>query len=371
MRAAREATRRPFTFLALLPVLLLASSAVVGTAVPRPGIGVRLAPGSMSVQRGQQAVFTVTLTSTDGFAGALALSAEGLPAHTTAAFEPATMMLRPTGRGSAATSTLTVSTTTSTTLGAATFAVTARSGKTRASVAAGLTVSAAATGSLAMTTSPARVSMIPGATAVYGIALTRTELAGKVTFSVVGDLPTGATAAFSPDRTSGRSAQLEVSTSERTEPGSYPLRLRARGTDAAGTARTATSEVQLVLKRSGGRFTVTGDAGGLLSPGVTVPIDLTLSNPDRVPLSVTNLTVTIRSVLPRPGRSCTASDYAVSQYTGPYPLVLPGGSSRSLTRLGVSAQLWPKTTFVNRPVNQDGCRGARVELGYLGTGQGS
>jgi hypothetical protein len=370
VRAFRRDKKLRLTFLALMPVLFLASSAVFLTSPSKPGIDVQLTPGSTTVQRGRPAVYTVMLTSIDGFAGAVDLSADQLPKNTTAVFTPARVTLTASGATSTATSTLTVTTTASTPLGAGAFTVTAARGKTHGSATGGLTVSAASDGSLAMTSTPATVSMTPGATAVYTIALTRTGITGPVAFTVAAGLPSGATARFSPASTTGNTSTLQVTTTGHTDEDGYSLRLQAEGVDASGATRTATSDVRLVLTQSHRRFTISGDAAGSLSPGATRPIDLTLTNPDDKSMSVTNVTVTIRSVVPLAGRSCAASDYTVSQYGGPYPVVVPGHGSRSLSQLGVRAQQWPKATFVDRPVNQDGCKGARVELDYIGSGQG-
>ena len=232
-------------------------------------------------------------------------------------------------------------------------------------------MSAGADGVLTMAATPATVSMRPGSTAVYTVALTRTGIAGPVAFTVAAGLPSGATATFSPASTTGITTTLQVTTTGQTDEDGYSLRLQARGVDATGATRTATSDVRLVLAQSHRQFTISGDAAGPLSPGATRPIDLTLTNPDDKSMSVTNVTVTIRSVVPLAGRSCAASDYTLTQYGGPYPLVVPGHGSRSLSQLGVPAQEWPKATFVDRPVNQDGCQGARVALDYIGSGQGS
>ncbi|MEO5708908.1 MAG: hypothetical protein ABIQ59_03705 [Nocardioidaceae bacterium] len=235
----------------------------------RQATRLRLTRANSSVQRGQQAVYAVTVTSTHGFTGAVTLSVDHLPQHTTASFAPPTVTVTASGAGRTVTSTLTVSTSALTALDRSTLTVTARSGR------------------------------ITGSTT------------GVLTVSSVPSAP-----------------------SQR-------------------------------------RFAISGHATGALSPGVTVPIDVTLFNPDPKSLAVANVTVKIRSVTPLPGRSCSADDYTMSQYTGPYPLTVPGQAQRSLSQLGVPARLWPQATFVNRPVNQDGCRGARVELGYVGSGHGS
>jgi hypothetical protein len=114
----------------------------------------------------------------------------------------------------------------------------------------------------------------------------------------------------------------------------------------------------------------------VLAPGISRPLDLTITNPNKKALSVTNLTVTVQSVARTPfavshSQPCTPSDYAVTQYGGSYPLTVPGSSSAPLSSLGVTSSAQPKVAMLNRPVNQDGCKGATLTLAYSGSGQGN
>jgi len=54
----------------------------------------------------------------------------------------------------------------------------------------------------------------------------------------------------------------------------------------------------------------------------------------------------------------------VTQYNGRYPMVVPGSSTVTLSGLGVASARWPQIQLVDRPFNQDGCKGATVHLGY-------
>jgi hypothetical protein len=105
-------------------------------------------------------------------------------------------------------------------------------------------------------------------------------------------------------------------------------------------------------------------------------LNLTLSNPNKKSLSVTNLTVTVQSVTRTSAAMahnlpCTSADYAVTQYSGPYPMTVPGSGSASLSGLGVASSAWPKVAMLNSTTNQDGCKGATLTLAYSGSGQGS
>jgi hypothetical protein len=68
---------------------------------------------------------------------------------------------------------------------------------------------------------------------------------------------------------------------------------------------------------------------------------------------------------------CSTADYAVTQYSGPYPLTVPGSGTASLSTLGVASSAQPKVTMLNTATNQDGCKGATLALAYSGSGQGN
>src|SRR6202035_5567962 len=114
------------------------------------------------------------------------------------------------------------------------------------------------------------------------------------------------------------------------------------GQNLSGHNQYAYASVQFVLKTTGSRFTISGNLSGLLAPGITTPLDLVLANPNRKPLSVTNLTVTVQSVTRTTtaiahNLACTPADYTVAQYSGPYPLTVPDNGNASLSGLGVGS----------------------------------
>jgi len=124
-----------------------------------------------------------------------------------------------------------------------------------------------------------------------------------------------------------------VTTSEATKDGTYTLILGASGNDSNGDAKNASASVKLDIKTNGRAFAISGNlSSGLLAPGLTVPLELNLSNPNKKSLSVTNLSVTVQSVTPVGNNHCLKNDYLVTQYSGPYPLVVPGSSSTTLSR---------------------------------------
>ena len=369
IRSASKATR-----LLLVGALTLIGAAGVAYAAsqPKPGLTLQVSPASQSVTRGQAASYTVTITSTGGLSGTVAMSASGVPSSSTAGFTPASVTLT---SGSSATSTLAVTTTSTTPVGSYTLTITGTSGKVSGSITVGLTVNYPVSSALSMTATPASVTMSAGATAVYTVQLTRSNLPGPVTFAVYGGLPQGATATFTPNPTTGNSSSLQVATTNTTADGTYTLYIVGSGKDPGGTTRYAYASVDLVINTTAKNFTISGSLSGL-APGLSRPLNLTVTNPNNKALSVTNLTVTIQNVTRTStavanNLPCGTTDYAVTQYSGPYPLTIPANGSASLSDLGVPSSAWPKVTLIDRPVNQDGCKGATLALAYSGSGQGN
>jgi hypothetical protein len=98
-------------------VVVTGMAAAIGLAVAapaKPGITIQVSPASQSVERGKSAVYTVTVSSANGFAGQVSLGTNGLKTGETASWQPAAVSLTASGSGSSATSTLTVSTSSAT-----------------------------------------------------------------------------------------------------------------------------------------------------------------------------------------------------------------------------------------------------------------
>jgi hypothetical protein len=119
-----------------------------------------------------------------------------------------------------------------------------------------------------------------------------------------------------------------------------------------------------------GPFGIAGDVGTVLEPGVTVPIDLTITNPNDRPIRITSLSIAIGSItapLATPTLRCTPADFAVGQPEAGTALIVPGHSSRTLQELGLRSSELPSLGMLNGAGNQDGCEGATVGLAYGGT----
>lgn len=369
-RGTPRVPRRGRTARALFAGLLMLAG--VGGVLPaasqlQKGIDLRVSPAAQAVPRGGQATYTVSLSSRGGFTGAVGLSVSGLPSGSSARFAPASVQVRSGKPAVAVTMTVTVGA--GTPIGTRTLTVNATSGKVKDTVRAGLTVLYPLSSSLSMTAAPATVTLAPGSVATYLARLVRANLPGPVSFTVTG-LPAGARATFAPNPTWSDFAALQVATGNGTPGGRYSLKIVATGKDTVGVTRTASATVELVVEK-GLPFTISGSVTGL-APGVSQPLNLTLSNPNKKPLSVTNLGVSITQVTRAAGATlpCGTADYAVTQYAGGYPLIIPANGTVSLAGLGVPSPARPQVTMLDRPLNQDGCKGARLTLAYTGAGYG-
>jgi hypothetical protein len=117
-------------------------------------------------------------------------------------------------------------------------------------------------------------------------------------------------------------------------------------------------------------FSIAGNVGTVLEPGVTAPIDLTITNANDRPIRITSLSVALGSIAaPRatPPLPCTSADFVVSQPQVGTTLIIPAHSSRTLTALGLPSSQLPSLSMLNDAGNQDGCKGATVGLAYGGT----
>ncbi|HZX01784.1 hypothetical protein [Kribbella sp.] len=363
------ARRRVVRFLiAGLCLLLAVAGLAYATQPAKPGITLGGTPASQSVTRGQPAIYTISVTSTGGYAGAVTFSATGVPAGASASFSPSSVTVT---SGSTRTTTLTVQTTSTTPTGSAAITVQGTGAKVSGTVQAGLVVNAPLSGSLTMTVTPASITLAAGSAAVFTVQLTRTNLTGPVTLGILGGLPSGAKATFTPNPVTGISSALQITTSATVPEGSYQLMLIATGNN-----RFAYATVSLVVQSNGKAFTISGNLTGLLAPGVTRPLDLTLTNPNKKSLSVTNLTVALGQITRTSyavahNLPCGPADYRITQYGGTYPLTVPATTSAALSSLHVPQTSWPQVTMLDTATNQDGCKGATITLAYSGAGQGS
>ena len=222
-----------------------ATATLVVSAPPVPDYSLSATPASSTVVQGSGTSYAVTITRTNGFAGAVSFTVSGLPAGAAGSFSP--------NPSSTTSSTLSVTTATTTPTGSYPLTITGTSGSLTHSTGVTLVVNAPA--DYALSASPASSSVSAGAGTSYAVTITRSGgFAGAVTFSVAG-LPAGAAGTFSPNPSSTTSSTLSVTTATTTPVGSYALTI----TGASG-ALTHTASVTLV---------VTAAAAGNFSLAVT------------------------------------------------------------------------------------------------------
>lgn len=149
-----------------------------------------------------------------------------------------------------------------------------------------------------------------------------------------------------------------------------------RAVDLAGNTGPDNEFHWKIKAGTGQPYTISGSVSSALYPGgAAQPINVAFSSTNVGNggsgvngVQVSSLVVAITSVT---GGSnvpnvCTAADFALTQFSGAYPFYVPQGAS-SLSSLGFASGTWPKLTLINRPVNQDGCKGASINLSYTGT----
>jgi hypothetical protein len=356
-KAAKSARQLVLTLLGVLG--LLASGAYVYAAVIKPDYALGATPSSQTVARGSTAAYTVTLQPTGGFSDPVTLSVNGVPSGAIASFS--------TNPLSASQQTSTLSVATSSTMATGTYSLAIKgvgAGKTKTTTVS-LTVTAPAPGTFTLAASPSSQTATAGTVTSYGVAISRASLSGPVTLSVASGLPDGATASFAPNPATASSSTLTVTTSDATTPdGTYDIVI-----DGTSAGVSATTTATLVVSTPKGSFTISGGVDGMLAPGVSQPIYLAITNPYNFDISVTNVTVAVQSVsAPNADAAhpCTPSDYSVTQFSGAYPMKVKSSRTSTLSGLGLPQSQLPRVGMINRPINQDGCKGADISLKYSG-----
>lgn len=245
------------------------ASAAFALTVPTPTIGVSAASSALTVTQGTSGNVGITVSRTNGFAEAIALSATGVPAGVTATFAPASVA----AGSSASTMALAVSATAAP--GSYPITVTASgTGVSNATATVTLTVAAAATPAFGLSAAPAALSLVAGQSATSTITAARTGgFAGEVALAISG-APAGMTATVSP-ATLGASvttASVSVTTTGAVAPGSYTLTVNGTGTGVQ--AQSTTIGVTVAAAPAIGLALASGSlstaAGSPVSTGVTL-----------------------------------------------------------------------------------------------------
>ena len=198
-----------------------------------PDFSLSASPGSQTVLQGAGTSYSVTVTLSGGFNGAVTLSVGGLPSGASASFNP-----QPVAASS--TSTMTVTTSAATPLGSYPLIITGTSGNLTHTTAVTLVVNGP-TPDFSITASPSSQTIFRGSSTNYAVTVQAINgFSGTVNFSVSG-LPFRTSASFNPSAVSGSgSTTMTVSTRFRTPTGSFPLTI-------TGTSGNLVHSVQVTL----------------------------------------------------------------------------------------------------------------------------
>ena len=270
---------------------------------------------------------------------------------------------------------------------------------------------------------PARLKLTPGRLVKVRIAIagrrwpktggyrasiaSSTPARGRVRLSFTRPLRAGLTVRLARTVTATRRGLLSIRASSAMHPGTYRLRIiatriRPRGaprrraqrasalltftipsagntTTSGGTTPPASGSTPAPATpapapgaptpASGPKLLIGGNLHASLAPGRSEPLDAKLANPFDVDVEVTSIDIAIvdlNAPNATPALPCDLNDFDVRSYAGP-PIRLRTGNVRSLEEMGIPRDRWPVLTMLDRPVNQDGCKGAAVIFSYAAT----
>ena len=317
--------------------------------------GIVVTPNSQTAVRGATVMSGVSLIRAGSFTGAIKLRVTGLPPGVRADWQLADGTgsdLVPSTERSAI---LVLKVAAGAALGSRRLRVLASGGGITRVRTLTLTVERRRFRGFSLRIGPSRQVVPQGASATYDVRVARAAGFRRPVMLRVLRLPRGAKATWAPNA-------LTVATSTNQRLGTEALVVRGTSVVGGRFVRRYAAVMLTVLKSR--RFSISGDVSTLMYPGRTSPLDLVLSNPYPFDLRVRTLRVQVRAGTSDPQCSGTAN-YAVTQYTGGYPLTLRAGSAR-LSTLVPDASAWPQVAMHNLPTNQDACKNARLTLDYDG-----
>jgi hypothetical protein len=133
--------------------------------------------------------------------------------------------------------------------------------------------------------------------------------------------------------------------------------------DATGNISPASSYSWKVING----FGIEGNLGGLLYPGVSQPLHLTITNPGSKAITVTSLSVAVKSGSTKAGcDGPTNTQVTQSNVSESNTFTVPAkGGKVTLPTGTVSA---PQVLMKNLATNQDACQGASFTFTYGGNG---
>jgi len=142
---------------------------------------------------------------------------------------------------------------------------------------------------------------------------------------------------------------------------------------AMGIASQVVAEPRTLTKPP--RLTVEVAVVGLLQPGVSRPLALTITNSSGQRVRLTSLSVVVETATPTPEQPDLACDgrsnFAISQSVDltRMEVTLPARATRSLADLGIPEGEWPKVAMRDLGTDQDPCQGAQLTVTVSAAGE--
>ena len=157
------------------------------------------------------------------------------------------------------------------------------------------------------------------------------------------------------------SYQLKISSAYSTRKLNFKIIKSA--TPAASTGGSGSGSGTGSGSTGGADFTISGGVKGL-EPGLTLPVTLTLTNPNSTKIYVTHLTISMAADS-TPSGCYRDTNFTITQSgaTSTDPIAVPAKGTVTLT----SAPYAPQITFLNLPTNQNVCKNASLALSYSGS----
>lgn len=202
-----------------------------------PDFSLSASPGSLSIVQGTSKTSAITVGALNGFTGIVSLGLSGIPANASYSLSPVSVI-------NSGTSTLTVNAGTAMT-GSYPLTITGTSGALAHNTIVTVNITAPPLSDFSISVSPTSRTVTRGAGTNYAVTIARLSgFAGAVNFSVTG-LPSGASATFSPNPTTGTSSKLSITTRSTTPTGSYKLNI----TGTSGSLSHTTPVTLIINKR--------------------------------------------------------------------------------------------------------------------------
>jgi hypothetical protein len=203
----------------------LTATANISLGVYAPTFSFYASPSGLNLNEGSSGTSTIYINTQYGFTGSVSLAASNLPSGVTASFAP-----NPTSTGS---SLLTLTASNSVVPGSATVTITGTSGSVTETNNLSLTINAPG---FTLVNAPGDVNVIPGGSDKSTISVApQNGFSGNVNLAVTG-LPSGVTASWSPNPTTGSSVLTLTATNSAT-PGTTTATIT--GTSGALIATTS------------------------------------------------------------------------------------------------------------------------------------